>query len=81
MNDVLEMLRGMIAITQPFETKRDEKTNELRILPRAHGNFDQWERCVKLFNELAGTLAPYQSPRLKRLRANNDKGTSNNGRF
>ena len=54
----------MIAITQPFETKRDEATGELRVLVRPQGSFDQWERCLKLFIELAGTLARYQSPRL-----------------
>lgn len=63
MNEVLEHLRGMIAITQPYKTERDEATGEIRIEARPQGNYEQWSQCIKLFTELAGKLAPYQSPR------------------
>jgi hypothetical protein len=71
MNEVLEHLRGMIAITQPFETERDSE-GKLIVNIRPQGSFDQWERCIKLFNELSGTLAPYQSPRLASISPDGD---------
>ena len=40
---------------------------------RPLGNIDLWKDCLKLFTDLAGTLAPYQSPRLATIEVNNNR--------
>ena len=40
---------------------------------RPLGNIDLWKECLKLFTDLAGTLAPFQSPRLATIEVNNNE--------
>jgi hypothetical protein len=71
MSEVLEHLRRMISITQPYNTEKNEQTGEIRVIVRPEGNYEQWEECIRMFIELVRKLAPYQSPRLASIKGEN----------
>jgi hypothetical protein len=71
MAEVQEQLRLLVTALRPYRLEVDEKTGEVTATAREGGNWERYREAVRMLTALAGTLAPYQSPRLASIAVEN----------